>query len=165
MEHLAVREEKKKKSRWKNQEKLKESLLPEQSTWGFQAESNSGHDPSGVGTPLISLHAASFLVLTSQRQLRSEVLVVSFPRANLTERLIVEDTGIHAFPALDKWHRTLSSGTPSANADLARQIAPAANFHRFTRQELAPILEVFLDAGLVRDNLVDTARKLVEAAR
>lgn len=157
MEDLAVREERGKKSKWKESAKLQGWLADNQSTWAFKAGPETKGSPSDP--PLIRVHAASFLVLTSTRQPRSGVLLVTFPRSRIPPDAVIDDTGSHAFPALDEWHRTLL--TEGRRSELAECIAPAVRFRQFSRLELVPLLQAMLDAGLVRESLRDTAERLV----
>ncbi len=163
-ESLAICESWKNKGRWKKAEALNSRLRDDQSSWAFAAGAEPRQVAAGIEPPWQALHAASFLLLASVEKERSQVGVVSFPRASLPPHLVIDDKGRHAIASLDRWHRTLDAGDPTGGRDLAGSIAESQVAKRFTRMQLVSLLQELLDADLIRSELESTARRLIELA-
>lgn len=163
-EHLAVREEWSKKGRWTQPEKLAAILRPDQSTWAFESAASDCSVSNGLEPPWIELHAVSFLVQASKVAYRNKITVVAFPRSRIPAALIADDRGEHLIAYLDHWHRTLDSNSESSRTALARNTSPHVQIRKFTRTQLAPLLQELLDRDLVRSDLRAVAEDLVRLA-
>ena len=161
-ENLAICESWKNKGRWRKAGALIARLKDDQSSWAFVADAELRRVVDGIEPPWQALHAASFLLLASIKKERSQVCTISFPRDSLPPQLVAEDTGEHAVASLNHWHRTLDASESSGRQDLAECIARSHVPKRFTRMQLAPLLQELLDAELVRDDLKATAQRLIK---
>lgn len=154
-------------SDWKNNkvDQCLKTISNDQSCWahlGSPTDDVAGAAPDYPGT---ALHALSMFVQQEHvgTQQRTKIEGIAFAR-RVVANYVKENSATHLIRGLETSHRDLCFASNDQRCSVVRALVGAAerSSWKFTAQELVPLLRRALDAGLVEDEYLKTARAICE---